>query len=281
MGSAAKKAIISTPGFPSPIPKPDKPTSYRISKTPVTGGASGGLGMVATRDLKMGDLIISERPLFVTCPAACSRAGIPDNTSMEQCIQAMLVQWEKVLEPGFKRMSEDNQAAFKALANSHTEDGSGPILGVIHTNGFGVYLGKNEKENLTSAVHSVVYNHISRVNHSCTPNSAHTFNIALFSGQLRAVRDIKKEEEIIVTYCDIDMTTAARQKKLEPYGFQCTCPSCSDPRSDDKLKAIIKSAQGLGVYRHTGSRTEETRRLEESLRWIQKIEDQGLQKLPA
>ena len=235
--------------------------------------------MVATRDLKMGDLIVSERPLFVTCPAASSKLDVPDDTPMEQRIQAMLAQWEKALECGFHRMSEENQVAFKALANSHTQDGSGPILGVIRTNGFGISLGKDEKKD--STVHSAIYDHISRVNHSCTPNSSHTFSVVSFSGQLRAVRDIKKGEEIFVNYCDIDVPTAERQKKLDPYGFRCACQSCSDPHSDGKLKAIINSAKGMGIYRCMSSRAEETRRLEESFRWLKKIEEQGLQKLPA
>jgi hypothetical protein len=273
MGSASKQAILSTPGFPSSIPQPDMP-SHRIRETPTSG-----LGMVATRDLKMGDLIISERPLLVTCRGASPHVDVPDGTPMMQRIQAMIVQWEKVLECAFGRMSEESQAAFKALANSHTEDGSGPILGAIRTNGFGISLGGDEKD--ITLVHSAVYDHISRVNHSCAPNSAHTFSVASFSGQLRAVRNIKKGEEIFVSYCDIDVPTAARQKKLEPYGFQCACRSCIDPHSDCKRQAIIDSAKGMGVFRRMDSQAEETRRLEESLRWLEMIEEEGLQRLPA
>jgi SET domain len=271
-GPSAKRAVLSTPGFPSSIPRPDKP-SYRICETPT----SGGLGVVATRNLKMGDLIMSERPLFVTCHAASAPVAVPDDTPMGQRIQAIITEWEKMLEGAFNRMSEENKAAFKALANGHTEDGSGPILGVIRTNGFGILLGQDEKEE--SRLHCVIYDHLSRVNHGCTPNSSHSFSVVSFSGQLRAVRDIKKGEEIFVNYCDLNLPTAARQKYLEPYGFQCACPSCTDPHSDCRRNAILDSAEGLGQYHRTGSRDEEVRRLEESLSWLGKIEEEGLQKL--
>ena len=274
MGPGAKRAVLSTPGFPSDLPRPDKP-SHKICETPT----AGGLGMVATRDLKMGDLITSERPLFVTCCASYIPTNTAPGTPMAQVIQASLAQWEKYLECAFNRMTEKNQAAFRALANSHTEDGSGPLLGVVRTNGFGIALDKNEKGE--DQMYSAIYDHLSRANHSCRPNAAHTFNIASFSGQLRAVRDVKTGEEIFVDYCAIEEPTAKRQKKLEPYGFQCACPSCTDPNSDRKLREILASVKGLGGYRHMTSRADEMRRLEVSLGWLKKIEELGLQKLEA
>ena len=35
-------------------------------------------------------------------------------------------------------MTDENREAFMALANSYTEDGSGPILGIFRTNGYQV-----------------------------------------------------------------------------------------------------------------------------------------------
>lgn len=53
------------------------------------------------------------------------------------------------------RFCDLSQAAFKALANNQTEDGSGPILGVIRTNGFGITLGEHKKGN-AFGIHSAV-----------------------------------------------------------------------------------------------------------------------------
>jgi len=49
-----------------------------------------------------------------------------------------LQEWEERLDIASKRMTDENRKAFMALANSHTEDGSGPILGIIRTNGYKV-----------------------------------------------------------------------------------------------------------------------------------------------
>jgi hypothetical protein len=237
--------------------------------------------MLSTRNLKMGDLILSERPLFVTCRAAAIPVHAAPDTPLEQVIQASLAQWETYLQCALRRMPPENQAAFMALANSHTEDGSGPLLGVVRTNGFGITLVKGNG-NEEGETYSAIYDHLSRVNHSCRPNAAHSFNIASFSGQLRAVRDIKKGEEIFVDYCLIEVPTAQRQKLLEPYGFRCACASCINPdRSDRQLREIMQSAEGLGPLRLMRSRKEETRRVEESFRWLAKIESLGLQKLVA
>ncbi|KAF8876956.1 hypothetical protein BD779DRAFT_1650515, partial [Infundibulicybe gibba] len=53
-----KDKILSTPGFPAPLAHP--PKVHRIGSAP---GKS--LGIFATHDLDMGDLIYAERPLLV------------------------------------------------------------------------------------------------------------------------------------------------------------------------------------------------------------------------
>ena len=47
-----------------------------------------------------------------------------------------LIEWERTLEPAVGRVEPKERNAFMELANSHKDDGSGPILGIIRTNGF-------------------------------------------------------------------------------------------------------------------------------------------------
>lgn len=158
-GPDAKQIVISTPGFPKPVPKPDHVShSIKITKT-------ANLGMTATRNLKMGDLVYAERPLLMTYPGAKSAAALPSNTTRAQMIQVALQEWEQLLKISFDRMLPERQAAYLALANSHTEDGSGPIFGVVRTNGFGVTLKKEggSKKQFVSAVCEI----LSRINHRC------------------------------------------------------------------------------------------------------------------
>lgn len=155
IGGAAKRSILTTPNFPSPLIKPPK-TRHRIVAT------ANGFGMFATRDLKMNDLIFTERPLLIAPRGPPMGSTVPPGTSMEQKLQVMLIEYENILREAYKRMQSESQAALLKLANSHTEDGSGPILGVLRTNGFGVNLAPGSAKKL---MHSSVYDQLSRINH--------------------------------------------------------------------------------------------------------------------
>ena len=79
---------------------------------------------------------------------------------------------EKQLEAAVGRMDPDRKARFLALMNSHLEDGSGPIHGIIQTNGYGVdnFWDGNVRPDETDPIHqyflySVVCEIGSRINH--------------------------------------------------------------------------------------------------------------------
>jgi hypothetical protein len=249
---STKRAILKTPGFPqAPLKLPR--LVYCLGPT------SMGVGMFATKDLSMGDHILSERPLTVSpigirVPVGIGHSG---NLSPEQLRQAMLFEWEKLLEICFNRLEPDNQAAFMALANSHTKDGSGPILGVIRTNGFEV---DGLQDSIPEGSYAAVCKIMSRINHrfvvissidcqrakgcySCSPSADRLFDIPSFSFQLRATRNIKKGEEIFVSYCDVLEEAAHRQAYLAPYGIVCTCTSCTpDTTESDKRRLGLKES---------------------------------------
>ena len=152
-----KRTILSTPGFPQPLVRPPS-LFYRI------GPSGNGLGMFATSDLSMGDLIVTERPLMVT-PRGLSLPtpiNLPVAFTAEQRRQAAIFEWEKMLQQCFDRMEPENQAAFMELANSHLEDGSGPLLGVIRTNGFEV---GGLHDPMPEGEYTGVCKVISRINH--------------------------------------------------------------------------------------------------------------------
>ena len=131
--------IINTPGFPKPVPKPKTSNgiqpAYIVKSTP-----DMGLGVFATRDIKMNELIFAERPLLV------SPRNINNYTALnvrhydftKTRMEILLMEWEKMLEVAVGRMEPEDRKAFMELTNIHKEDGSGPIHGIIRTNGFGV-----------------------------------------------------------------------------------------------------------------------------------------------
>jgi hypothetical protein len=159
---ATKLKVLNQPGFPQPVPKPAH-LNYVVKQTDKMGK-----GVFATRDIKFGELIFAERPLLVV-PANFNVSGIDPNSvhySMEQHKHMIMAEWEKKLNIVVEeRMTEEDRKAFKELQNSHTEDGSPPILGVVRTNGFGI-LGNFDTDHFSmGSSYTAVGKITSRVNH--------------------------------------------------------------------------------------------------------------------
>ena len=133
----AKKRLFACPSFLSEgVPQP-KAGTVTIREAP-----TGGLGVFAGRDIKYGELLFAERPLLMN-PARTAYAihggdWVHDYT-YEDHIKIMCFERERKLKLAFNRMDEDKKEAYMALANSHTKDGSGPLLGAQRpTNRFGL-----------------------------------------------------------------------------------------------------------------------------------------------
>ncbi|KAK0195507.1 hypothetical protein F5146DRAFT_1025879 [Armillaria mellea] len=273
-----KSTILETPGYPAHIKRPDTP-AHCISESP-----GKGLGMFTTRKVTAGALILAERALMMVPAGVRGSPGIFEKYSAEQARQTVLFEWEKQLEIAYKRMPEERQKAFIALYNSHTQDGSGPIMGVIRTNGYG--LGNQLEDKWLGAVggtYTGVFNELSRLNHSCRPNTYRTFDRVSFAMEIRAVRDIEKGEELTTYYSDLLVPTTTRQQQLEPYGVRCDCASCSNPRvSDDRRMEIAKKCKG-DILADRFSRWSMNPRLSDDFalregeRLLKLVEDEGLE----
>ncbi|KAI0785784.1 hypothetical protein C8Q75DRAFT_309360 [Abortiporus biennis] len=190
-----KRFIMAPHGFPERIRRAPK-IPYEVQEIP-----GRGKGLVALQDLEAGDLIIAERPLTVSAqaikapPVDSSRINPKYNDIMKQYQDEYHILFQNLAD----RMEPRQKAEFMGLVNSHEHDGSGPIFGRIRTNSFGVTF-KGDSSNELANLCNVVGNIISRANHSCCPNSMFSFDEPSFSIELRAVRKIKKGEEITVAY---------------------------------------------------------------------------------
>lgn len=141
----AKRHIISTPGYPAPVPRRRTPV-HSIRPSPI-----GGVGMFATCSLKAGELILAERAMMVT-PRHLLHANIsgdPDDyrkLSAKERLQVACLSAERQVEALFARMAPENQKAFMTLHNSHENDGSGPLFGRCRTNRYHITFGLSNKE---------------------------------------------------------------------------------------------------------------------------------------
>ncbi|KAJ7799295.1 hypothetical protein B0H14DRAFT_2903803 [Mycena olivaceomarginata] len=219
------KEVLLGLGFPKPLVHPATP-AFRL--VPVPGKR---MGLVSTRALKFGELILCERPLLVSARGIYTTAH--PNYTRE-------MQLQHTCAFAVDRMRPEDKAAFMELANSHTKDGSGPIVGIIRTNSVGIDgLRPGVKDEM--GMYSSVYKNTSRLNHSCSPNTAPHFDMASFSSSLYAVRDIAAGEELTFQYVPTGTSAAKRNKALRPYDFVCTCSACTDAPASDARRAAIKA----------------------------------------
>ncbi|KAJ6497681.1 hypothetical protein C8R45DRAFT_1211525 [Mycena sanguinolenta] len=285
--SGTKELLMQIPNFPQPLLHIATP-AFRMVDIP-----GKGTGLVSTRALKMGDLILCERPLFVGAREMV--LPMPPSLAREQLRQYQLQKAEELFEGSLDRMRPEAKAAFMALCNCHKDKkdandplfGCGPLLGIVNTNGLsldGLRPGMPDE----TKTYSVVCKHMSRLNHSCSPNTMPQFDDPSFSCRLYAVRDIAAGEELTYKYIsteDVLRPAAARQAALKSvYDFVCSCSACEDPSVSDPRRAAIAAfaaahpgepqltIDSFGLLDDT--------RLDECRKQAALIEREGLENLP-
>ena len=148
---------MNAPGYPARTPKPRRPDLYEVRTTP-----DMGQGIFAKHNIKSGELIFSERPLLVA-PNWVLPVDLKTQYTLDQWKQVMKFEEEKALEGAVQRMNATDRALYMALHNSHTTDGSGPLMGIMRTNGFGAR--KISDTGSSPLRYSAVCNIGSRLNH--------------------------------------------------------------------------------------------------------------------
>ncbi|EMD32686.1 hypothetical protein CERSUDRAFT_77079 [Gelatoporia subvermispora B] len=216
-----KKAILAQPGFPVRVLRPRIP-ACRIALAP-----GAGLGMFATRPLRMLELIHAERPLLL----APVPEGEPDAVTTGE--------YEEWLAKALDRMLPYQADAYRALANAKG-DAAPPLTGILQTNGWSTRAELYEiAEHLPLDV-AAVGTVASRVNHSCAPNATLLFRTGSLSMPLIATRAIAAGEQITVSYIDIFVPAVQRQQQLAKYSFPCACVACMDSAASDARRAWIQ-----------------------------------------
>lgn len=103
---------------------------------------------------------------------------------------------------------------------------------VVEINGF--HLFDHELKNIGYAL----YQRASMVNHHCEPNCLVVFEGSVL--EVRTLQDLKKGDELLITYIETLATTERRRDMLmEQFRFHCMCRKCEDPYSDQVLRCIL------------------------------------------
>ena len=143
-----------------------------------------GKGLVASRKISAGELIICEKPCLV--------------------LQLKDINNDKVTK-AFNHLPKEKQTKFLELTTSKETPADEPKKSDIFL---------NNAINVNDDVFGVFLD-VSRVNHSCDPNAAWGTTQQEDTLELRAIRDIMEDEEICVDYIgdkSFLMTTADRKR---------------------------------------------------------------------
>ncbi|KAI0044074.1 SET domain-containing protein [Auriscalpium vulgare] len=184
---------------------------YEIRDTHVAGR-----GMFALEGFLPGSLIAHERPLLILSVAEMSPvvAGLPvwkECPGGEHCL----------VEAAVAAMPEDARRLLLSLVSSRT----GPSMthNITNTNAYTI-------GNLDGCigVYGAIFEDMSRVNHSCSPNAEFLWNMDTLTGDVRALRHIAPGEQITTSYVDVFSPYTSRLDTLwRSYTFRCQCPTCT------------------------------------------------------
>ncbi|KAI6779913.1 SET domain-containing protein-like protein [Emericellopsis cladophorae] len=142
----------------------------------------------------------------------------------------------------FNSLSTSGQDQVLSLANicKHGH----PVVGIIWTNSIPLTLNGNEAGLFPLA---------SRINHSCVPNTVHSWDEERGELRTHVIRDIQDGEEITSYYPSSVAEYALRQGHFWKFhGFRCACTLCLLPlaereASDNRIRRIIVLEQSLDL----------------------------------
>ncbi|KAK8213313.1 hypothetical protein M8818_002612 [Zalaria obscura] len=99
--------------------------------------------------------------------------------------------------------------------------------------------------------HVLIFDAISRANHSCLPNAIFSFNDADKLGQLRTLRAIDAGDEIVIDYARGGTFRAREGRRADlgrDYGFTCECVACHIPHAlNDKGREWADRQEGWRI----------------------------------
>ncbi|CAJ1078026.1 N-lysine methyltransferase SMYD2-B [Xyrichtys novacula] len=106
------------------------------------------------------------------------------------------------------------------------------VFSQVACNGFTI------EDDELSHMGTAIYPDVALINHSCLPSVIVTYNGT--SAEIRAVKDMKPGDEVLISYIDLLYPTDDRNNRLrESYYFTCECQECKS-KSKDKVKLKVR-----------------------------------------
>ena len=217
-----------------------------------------GLGYVATRKIKKGELILREEPILIRQVGESNKTSLPSDQfhklshSVQKDIFSLHIK-DPLTEIAFTEFDTDAQNdIMKSVGDDcNSSLGSKMLEGIFNSNGIWM------RCNSSGGSDCGLYLSFSRLNHSCVPNLVCTNTNDRGVMEVRTIRHIAPGQELCVNYIQgyEDFPTAEQRlnKLSKEWRFDCMCPLCQDPEDSDKrrrelyrLHSLIRSLMGQG-----------------------------------
>ncbi|KAM5543458.1 hypothetical protein V8D89_002709 [Ganoderma adspersum] len=188
-----------------------------------------GKGIVATRAIALGELVLAEAPLF---------------TQIQSRSNATVV-------AALAALSHADQRRYFSLANARRGTAVPPPIGVFETNA--LPCGNNDARRGVAASSAAIFILGSRFNSSCQPNVSNYWDERMQKITFRATRAIAEGEELCISYLDVLAVRDERRRGLRAaFGFLCRCVACSREgaelrASDERRTAVARLYQEIGA----------------------------------
>lgn len=175
--------------------------------------------MFAVQEIPKGTRILAEKPFFTL--ATRPEISLTDPKAANDITRA------------FARLSTSDERKFSTLHCPDINDRS-EIVSIYEANNFDMGAGTGMCQDA------------SRINHSCILNAHFSWNGNIERETVHAVKDIRRGEEITISYLPAICTLKKRQMQLKPYVFACDCPACRF-NTDFGMSSLIRRRQMLDL----------------------------------
>eukprot|EP00439_Symbiodinium_sp_Y106_P052015 s2386_g6.t4 len=187
-------------------------TTAPVEILPIPGK---GFGAIARRDIARGELVLEERPTITY------QAGSDWPTSLQQ---------------QFDKLPAASQSAVMDLYDA--SPGEKTLKGIFDTNSIGCS---------SPTLDGVLCLSVSRINHSCWPNCEQFWDEQLFREKIFACKDIKKGEELCISYVEPYLLAEERDDIFRRrYAFECAGSAPNREASDRRRKRLGEALAELG-----------------------------------
>jgi len=204
-----------------------------------------GYGLFASQILPPGSLIFSEAPILSIHAVPNLQAAV---SKQEERFISTAINLDKTdfmrLRLLVQRLHGSKIAAF---TRDNLADRDPKVTNMLYDTFFGLSFPQCEDE---SDRHRL-FDDITKLNNSCRPNAEMAWCEAKQRMAVRAIREIRPRQEILVSY--LARPFMQFEQRREKLGFDCRCKDCidaaNDPYADVWMEEVDNTLEDLKVFR--------------------------------